>query len=233
MFLKTPVQIESVAWEGELVPPDVAMTTRSERERPIVTIGKPEFWPAAEALEIEVGRKWTPPRGGADFWLARFACSLREPNGRSQITAAAQNLYLRPRATTAAGDDPVYAYSLFPDRLTVEDKGTFNVKLSPELSFAKAISFKPGELGANIEYRQVFPVIQSYGAGEPLASWEFTAHAAHPLAGTQFVYAVIAIMPGADGGRGSMELSVTMRKQAGPIKYGLPQEAQANTRFTI
>ncbi len=232
MFLTTPVAIESVAWEGELVPPTVAMSEKGVEARPVVTIGKPEFWLAEDALETEVGKKWTSPRGGAQFWLARFACTLRDPNGRLQINAAAQNLYLRPR-TGAASSDSVYAYSLFPQRLTVEEKGSFDVKLSPELSFAKAISFKPGELGVNIEFRQVFPVIQSYGAGEPQASWEFTAHPAHPLDGTQFVYAVIGVMPGAEGGRGSIEISVTTQNQIGRIKYGLPQEANANVSFTL
>ncbi|VAW38392.1 hypothetical protein MNBD_CHLOROFLEXI01-3304 [hydrothermal vent metagenome] len=232
MFLKTPAKIESIAWEGELMSPDVAMSAKPVPERPVVTIGKPEFWLAAEALETELGKKWTPPRGGATFWLARFACTLRDPNGRLQINAASQTLYLRPR-TASAAKAAVYAYSLFPDRLTVEEKGTFNVKLNPELTFAKAISFKPGELGANIEYRQVFPVIQSYGAGEPLASWEFKAHPAHPIEGTQFVYAVIAVMPGADGGRGSIELTVTSQNQYGRIKYGLPQKAKTNVGFTI
>ena len=232
MFLKTPVEIESIAWEGELTPPENAMSAKSLLENPVVTIGKPEFWPAAEALETEVGKKWTPPRGGAQFWLARFACSLRDPNGRLQINAAAQNLHLRPR-TAAAGPNSVYAYSLFPDHLTVEEKGSFAVELSPELSFAKVISFKPGKLGVNIDYRQVFPVIQSYGAGESQPSWEFKAHAAHLLTGTQFVYAVIAVMPSADGGRGSLELTVTLQNQLGRFKYGLPQEAKANTGFTI
>ena len=103
-----------------------------------------------------------------------------------------------------------------PERLTVESQGTFGVKLGPELSFAQVISFKPGEVSAEIEYRQVYPVIQSYGAGEAQASWEFKAHAAHPLLGTQFVYAVVAVMPEAEGGRGYLELSVTSQKPVWP-----------------
>ncbi|MCA9922375.1 MAG: hypothetical protein KC421_08380 [Anaerolineales bacterium] len=127
----------------------------------------------------------------------------------------------------------MYAYSLFPDRLTVEDKGTFNVKLSPELSFAKVISFKPGELGVEIEHKQAFPVVQAYGAGEATAVWEFKNHPAHPLAGTQFVYAVIAALPGTEGGRGSLELVVTVQKEFGPVRYGIPQEEKRSTGFTI
>ncbi|MCA9922376.1 MAG: hypothetical protein KC421_08385 [Anaerolineales bacterium] len=92
MFLKTPDQIESIAWEGELEPPETAMSAKDISARPIVTLGRPELWPATVAMETEIGKKWTPPLGGAEFWLARFACSLRDPQGRLQITAAAQSL---------------------------------------------------------------------------------------------------------------------------------------------
>ena len=232
MLLRTPNHIESIAWEGELVPSETAMSPKGGQTRPVVTLGKPELWPAAVAMESEVGQQWTPPLGGAEFWLARFACSLRDPDGRLQITAATQSLHLRPRHAGATPGD-VYAYSLFPDRLTVEDTGTINVKLSPELSFAKVISFKPGELGVEIAHRQVFPVVQAYGAGESTPSWEFKNHPAHPLDGVQFVYAVIAAMPGAGGGRGTMELVVTVQQEFGPIRYGMPQEEKRNLGFTI
>ncbi|WP_420629083.1 hypothetical protein [Candidatus Leptofilum sp.] len=127
----------------------------------------------------------------------------------------------------------MYAYSLFPNRLTVEDKGTFNVKLSPELSFAKVISFKPGELGVEIEHRQAFPIVQSYGAGQTTAVWEFKSHPAHPLDGDQFVYAIIAALPGSGGGRGSIEFVVTVQNEFGPLRYGIPQEEKRHTRFTL
>ena len=232
MRIKTPNRIEAVAWEGELVPSQTAMSAKDASDRPIVTLGKPELWPAAAAMETEVGKKWTPPLGGAEFWLARFACSLRDPVGRLQITAAAQAISLRPRNSgTKQGD--VYAYSLFPDRLSVEDKGTFNIKLSPELSFAKVINFKPGEVGVEIEYRQAFPIVQSYGAGEATPMWEYKNHPAHPLDGSQFVYAVIAALPGSGGGRGTMEIVVTVQKEFGPVRYGLPQEEKRSIRFTI
>ena len=76
MFLKTPLEIETVAWEGALELPEVAMSEKSASEPPIVTMGRPEFWPAAEALENEVGKKWTAPIGGATFWLAPVCLHL-------------------------------------------------------------------------------------------------------------------------------------------------------------
>ena len=89
------------------------MMKGSLAKRPVVTMGQPEVWPAAQALESEVGKKWTPPLGGAEFWLVRLACTLREPGGRPAISEATQTLYLRPR-NPAADDQATYAHSLFP-----------------------------------------------------------------------------------------------------------------------
>ena len=83
MHFVTPTEITNVAWEGELVAPLVMSPKGSQSV--VATLGHPEIWPAARALEAEVGRKWTPPLGGADFWLLRLACTLREPEGRLVI----------------------------------------------------------------------------------------------------------------------------------------------------
>jgi hypothetical protein len=64
----------------------------SHDERPHVTIGRPEVWAAADALKNEVGRAWSPPISGFDFWLVRFACTLHPPSGRSRYTEASQRL---------------------------------------------------------------------------------------------------------------------------------------------
>ena len=101
MDIITPTGITSVAWEGELVTPAVTMSPKAPRAIPVITIGKPEIWPAARALEIETGKKWTPPLGGADYWLVRLACTLREPGGLPTLTEAIQTLYLRPRNSNA------------------------------------------------------------------------------------------------------------------------------------
>ncbi len=95
MYIRTPTKIQSIAWEGPLESPAAKSPSAA---RPIVTLGRPEIWPAAEALENEVGKKWTPPLGNAEFWLVRLACTLRKPPGRERITEAEQRLYLRPRS---------------------------------------------------------------------------------------------------------------------------------------
>lgn len=231
MHFVTPSAIEHVAWQGELVAPAVTLSGKGPRSI-VVTIGQPEVWPAAEALETVVGQKWTPPLGDADFWLLRLACTLREPPGRPTLTEAQQRLHLRPR-NRRADRRTAYAFSLFPDRLSVEDKGEVSAQLGPELKFASGAGVSVGEIGATLQLRQVFPVIQSYGAGEPEAGWLFRAHEAYPLDGSQFAYAVLAARAGAGGIRASVELVATVQTQIGPLRLGLPEEAHAHLSFDV
>lgn len=232
MVIITPDDIDTVAWEGELAAPPVSMSPTRSDDRPVATIGAPEVWPAAEALQGQAGQRWMPPLGGASFWLVRLACTLRKPMSGSAIAGAQQGLYLRPRAS-AASDTAVYAFSLYPDRLGIEDSREFTVSLGPELTFASGAGFKVGELGAKIEYKKVFPAIQAYGVGEPAPYWIFKPHARYPLEGSQFVYAVLAARPGAGGIRGAVELVVEVQGLFGPLRYGLPDEARAHTTFSV
>jgi len=231
MHIITPTEIESVAWEGELIAPATITRTIHPSERPTVTIGRHELW-TVEDLENLVNQKWVRPMGNADYWLLRLACTLHEPPGRQDITEAQQTLYLRPKSELA-GDNAAYAFSLFPDRLGVEDKVELNISLGPELKFASGAEFKAGQLGAKIEYSKVFPVIQSYGVGESIPYWLFKPHAKHPLEGSQFVYAVVAAMKGADGISASVDLRVTAETKFGPVRFGMPKKARAYTGFTI
>jgi len=230
MRIATPTEIEEIAWEGPLEPPAVAKAIGKD-VRPVAAIGKPEVWESAKALENEVNRVWTPPLSGASFWLVRLACTLRKPASLVDISEVEQALYLRPKNRQAKADS-TYAYSLFPDRLTAESKTEFTVNLGPALKFGEA-EFNLGGAGATIEYRKVYPVIQSYGAGSPSPYWLFKPHAAHPLEGDQFVYAVLAAQQDAGGIRVSLDLKVTIETGLGPFKFALPDKARANLSFTV
>ena len=80
MLIATPTDIKAIAWEGELVAPDIAKGS-GDSKRPSVTIGRPEIWTVADALESETGKKWVAPLGSAQYWLVRLACTVREPPG--------------------------------------------------------------------------------------------------------------------------------------------------------
>ena len=231
MKITTPAEITSVAWEGELIEPALTLGPPPS-DRPIVTIGQPTIWPAAEALESELGRKWVPPLGGASYWLVRLACTLRKPGRLKSIAEARQTLSLKPRNRSMA-DRATYAHSLYPDRLAAEDSSEFNVSLGPELKFGSGIGIKVGEVGTTIGYRKVYPVIQSYGVGESMPEWIFKPHAAHPLEGSQFVYAVVAAKPGAGGILAKVDLVVTAEVPFGFARFGLSEEAQEHTKFII
>jgi len=230
MRFTTPAEIKDIAWEGVLEAPQTAKSPAGV-PHPVATIGKPEIWPAADALQNEVGKVWTPPLGKANFWLVRLACTLREPSGLPNIAEVEQSLYLRPK-NRQTEPNSVYAFSLYPERLTAESKAEFNIGLGPALKFGEA-ELELVEVGAKIEYRKVFPVIQSYQAGTPTPYWLFKPHAAHPLDGSQFVYAVLAAPRAAGGIRAAITLKVTIETAWGPIKFAPPEEANANLRFTV
>jgi hypothetical protein len=229
MRITAPTEITEIAWEGPLEPPATAKALGIVR--PVVTIGKPEIWDTADALKNEVNQVWTRPVTTASFWLVRLACTVRKPAGLAHIDEVEQALYLRPK-NHEAKPDSTYAYNLFPDRLTAESKTDFTVSLGPALKFGEA-ELSLGELGATIEYRQVYPVIQSYDVGTPTPYWRFKPPAAHPIEGSQFVYAVLAADPTAGGIRAAISLKVILETEWGKIKLAPPETAKANLSFTV
>ena len=103
----------------------------------------------------------------------------------------------------------------------------------PELKFVNLVDVKLLEVGAEIEYPQVTPVIQGYGLGESNPYWRFIHHSGNPLAGCQSVYAVLAAPADADGIRLTIELIATVETHLGPIRLGLPAEANAHVSRVI
>jgi hypothetical protein len=236
MRIITPTEIEHVAWEGHLEP--LGETFKGTESLPRVTLGEPVWWPAEQAMEGETGVKWTPPlrqaqdiaAGDRRYTLLRLACTLHPPaEARTLYKEVTLTAYLRPRHDVGR----VVAHDLYPQRLTVEEKGTFKVGLGPDLKFAGLVDVSLLELGAEIEYQQVYPVIQGYGLGESRPYWQFAHHEAHPLLGCQSVYAVLDAPEDAGGVRLSVELIAKGETRWGPITVGLPQEAQAHLSRTI
>jgi hypothetical protein len=228
MRIVTPTEIEEVAWEGALEP--LGATYRGADDLPRVTLGEPAWWPAAQAIEEETGKKWSPPANSRRYTLLRLACTLHPPaDPRTRYTDAALTAYLRPRA----GQGQVVAHDLFPQRLTVEEKSKFTVALKPELKFAELFEASPGEIGGEIEYQQAFPVVQGYGLGESAPYWRFERHTSHPLLGCQSVYVVLDAPEGGDGVRVTIELVATVETRWGPLRLGLPEEARARVSRVV
>jgi hypothetical protein len=95
------------------------------------------------------------------------------------------------------------------------------------------VDLRLAEVGAEIEYRQVFPVIQGFGLGESNPYWQFARHATFPLLGCQYVYALLAAPAGASGVRLSVEMVATWETRYGPLRVGLPEEARAHVSRTL
>jgi hypothetical protein len=229
MHIQTPKTIEHVAWQGTLAP--LGETFKAAGPRPRVTVGEPVWWRAEDAMATETGKAWSPPRGDRQYGLMRLACTLHPlDDRRSHYREATLSVYLRPRA---AGSGPVVAHDLYPRRLTAEDTGTITIGLSPNLKFAGGAEISLLEVGAEIEFPQVFPVVQGYGLGERRPYWRFAHHSGHPLLGCQSVYAVLNAPAASGGVRVSVELVATVETRYGPIRMGLPQEAEAHIHRTL
>ena len=231
MHIVTPTEIEHVAWEGRLEP--LGEVFRSAESLPRVTLGEPATWPAEAAMESETGRAWTPPASlvARRYTLVRLSCTLHPlSDHRSRYAEADLAAYLRPKR---AGSGKVVAHDLFPRQETVEETGTFKLGLGPELKFINLVDVRLLEVGAEIEYPQVHPVIQGYGLGENCPYWRFIHHSGRPLAGCQSVYAVLAAPAAADGIRLTVELIATVETKFGPVRLGLPEEAKAHVSRVI
>ncbi|MCB0166364.1 MAG: hypothetical protein KDI79_19190 [Anaerolineae bacterium] len=228
MRIITPNEIEQAAWEGRLEP--LGQTYKGGDVQARVTLGEPAWWSAEEALESQTGRQWTFPADDRRYSLLRLACTLHPlTEARARYSEATLTAYLRP----VQGSQPVVAHDLYPTRLTAETTGKLTLSLGPELKFAKAIEAKVGSAGVEIDYRQVFPVIQSYGLSESRPYWHFSHHASQPLLGSQFVYLVLAAPAEAHGARLSLELTATVETRFGPIRLAPPQAAMDSLSWRI
>jgi hypothetical protein len=239
MEIDTPATITNVAWEGEMVPPEPTVlspfehfTTSANEHMPVITIGQPELWHISEVLSDEDKKAWHPPRDDAEYWLLRLACTLHKPRGLERIAEARKVLTLTPKSFDA-NPRAVYAHSLFPDRMETDETHQVKVALGPELEFARLAEVKLAKLETSISYRKVFPVIQSYGIGEPEPYWIFKRHASYPLEGSQFVYAIVAVGKQVGDVRAQVHLSVTVELAGGLARVGLSREAEEKAAFVF
>ena len=217
MRIIIPAEIEHTAWEGALVSLGEA-AFRGSVTPPRVSLGELAWWPAAQAMESEMGRKWVPPADGRRYTLACLGCTLHPPEEpRAAYTEAVLSLRLRPRQ----GQGAVVAHDLLPLRVTAETTGKLIANISPSFTFGGA-EISLGEIGAEIGYDQVYPVIQAYGLGENDPYWRFEAHARHPLIGAQKVLAALAAPAHADGVLLEVDLTATLKTRWGLRRFGLP-----------
>jgi hypothetical protein len=210
------------AWEGELVPPSGVFAVRG-KAMPKVSIGRPDWWAGQKIL----GEAWKAPEGGYRYGLARFAFSLR-PEGRQEVRRAELVVDLLPED---GGARPI-AFDLEPKAETEEKTGAFTLGIGPNFKFS-SVGVTLAKAEATINLRRVFPVITADGIGESTVRWVFASRPAHPLVGSQIVYAIVQLPPGADAARVSLFLNAEIATAFGPIKGLLPKDEACNLSWKL
>jgi hypothetical protein len=218
MLLDEIVYPVEPAWEGALSPPKGVLAPPSEK-LPTVSIGKPVWWDD----EAILGEKWTHPSGGNRYGLARFAFSLR-PEGKKVVRRAELMVSLEAEE---GGGAPV-VFDLLPKVTTEEKTGTFKATVGLDFKF---LSLAQAE--TTIDFTQKVPVIVADGIGESIARWAFVSGRAHPLVGSQLVYAILEMSAGTSAARASLTLSAEVVTSLGPIRGILPKEASDRLSWVL
>ncbi len=206
------------AWEGVLAPPKGVFAPPGEK-LPTVSIGRPVWWDG----EAILGEKWTQPSGGKRYGLARFAFSLR-PQGRKVVRRA--ELMVSLEAENGGGAPVVF--DLLPKVTTEEKTGTFKATVGLDFKFASL-----AQAETTIDLHQEVPVIVADGIGESIARWVFVSGPAHPLVGSQLVYAILELPAGTSAARASLHLSAEVATSLGPIRGILPKEASGQLSWVL
>ncbi|HQI92018.1 MAG TPA: hypothetical protein PLS48_10325 [Methanotrichaceae archaeon] len=205
------------AWEGELVHHAGIMKARG-KGMPHVSIGKPDWW-SGETL----GEFWKAPEGDYSYGLARFAFSLR-PEGMQEVRKAELMLDFQ---SDDGGARPV-AFDLVPRAKTEEQTGSVTLGIGPDFKLS-SVGVTLAKAETTINFKWVFPVIITDGIGESTARWVFASKPAHPLVGSQIVYAVVQLPPGANTARVKLFLSA----EIGRFKGFLPQDEECDMSWIL
>jgi hypothetical protein len=205
------------AWEGELVPLSGVMAARG-KAMPRVSIGKPDWW-AGESL----GESFKAPEGGYKYGLARFAFSLR-PEGMQKVRKAELVLDFQP------GEDSKrsVAFDLVPRAEIEEQTGSFTLGIGPDFKFF-SVDVTLAKAETTINLRRAFPVIITYGIGESTARWVFVSRPAHPLVGSQIVYAMVQMPPGVEAAK----VRLFLNAEIGRFKGFLPKDEECDMIWTL
>lgn len=231
MRIQAPTALDpaDIAWTGPLeLPAEKTFTIKAPPPR--VTLGKPVWWSAADALAGETGKQWTPPSGDRRYTLVQLSCTLHPPNGRARYDEAT----LLTTLEALDGQEPprgrahgTVAHALLPERVSVPITRKLTAGLTPELSFSEAFTLKAGELGAEISYEQGLPVVESHGRGQSTPYWTFKDHPARPLQGDLAVYVVLAAPAVSASTWLTLRLTAVVATRYGPLRFVLPAAAGA------
>lgn len=183
---------------------------------PQVSIGKPDWWAGSKIL----GDAWKAPEGSYSY---RFVFYLRPEVRRAELVVDFQ---------PEDGNARPLAFDLEPRVETEEQTGTFTLGIGPDFKFF-SVDVTLAKAETTINLRRVFPVITADGIGESTARWVFVSIPAHPLVGSQIVYAIVQMPQGVEASGISLFLSAEMTTGFGPIKGFLPKDEECDLSWTL
>lgn len=222
MLINETLYPVETAWEGELVPPSGVFAARG-KAMPHVSIGKPDWWAGQKILSDS----WKAPEGGYSYGLARFAFSLR-PEGKQKVRRTELVVDFQPEK----GSQRPTAFDLAPRAETEEETGTLTLGIGPDFKFS-TMDLTLAKAEATINLQRVFPVITADGIGESTARWVFASRPAHPLVGSQIVYAIVQLPPGVEAAKVSLFLNAEMTTGFGPMKGLFPKDEACDLSWTL
>jgi hypothetical protein len=198
---------------------------------PHASLGKPRWWPDQTLM----AKDWLPS-AGKRYGLARFALSLR-PAERQEVRYVEFVVYLHGTGP-GTGLRPV-ATDLFPGVLPEAKLGLRTVGIGPDFQFvdlSKAGEAAQAPAATTIQLRQMVQVVVADGVGESTARWVFAGNPAHPLVGTQLVYAIVEVLPDASGlprARASLQLIAEVETRSGSVRGLLPKTERAMLNWML
>jgi hypothetical protein len=222
MLLSTPETIQHILWQGPLELDNEQIA--EERFRfmsppsrpsyvPTVSIGQPEVWPLAELYSGAIPSWLEVKQNEAQFFLVRFACSLRNSGeDKFQITQAKFSVDLLPDNQ----QNRAIAFDLYPLEINQEIKRNCKVSLSPNIKFKEAQASLGGTDFA-LEYPELQPTIIATGVGEYKADWEYRKAQGKGVQGSKFMHMIVKVPNNMQLVRTKLNLTARLEQNGNPL----------------
>jgi len=240
MWLRTPDRIESVLWEGSLVPATEAAlealgrdfarrgvqadARKASANLDVLTIGQPETWKVTDfdkpgtmpyAMQSKLAE--------ADFYAVRLACSFRVKPKELEVDWARFIVRLLP---DGEGLQPL-AFDLHPLMVTQDIKRAVKVTVSPALKFQQ-LEAKAGGVEFGWEYAELHAIISAAGGSEAEASWDYsTAEGVSTVQGTKWMHMLVKAPRGMPHAEVALDLTADLKVRGSDLPVLLPRKGSA------
>lgn len=194
---------------------------------PPISIGMPVTWAVQDLLGDDPPAAVRAKMDQLDFFLVRVCCSFRAAGKNTTIEWARFDVALQPDAQNR---QPL-AFDIHPLQVMTEVKRNVKVSLGPSIKF-KEVEANLGSAEFGLEYPELQPVITGTGAGESVASWDYTRTKGLPVLGSKFMHMLVSAPKGMPNGNATIHLEAEVRVAGSILHARLPRtEAAHDGRF--